>query len=92
MYLPVPPTNAIYTGKHHQLLPSPDTTGIYYLCMNYQYLIVLDILFLTINAIHSTCLYCQYIYHQYLLVISISCNIEYTMIPALVPWLNQILW
>ena len=60
--------------------------------MNHQYLIVLNILFLTINVIHSTCLYCQYIYHQYLLVISISCNIEYTMIPPSAPWLNQILW
>ena len=25
-------------------------------------------------------------------VTSISCNIEYTMIPASAPWLNQILW
>ena len=67
MYLPVCPTSAIYTGNHHRFLPPLDTTGVYYLCVNYQYLIVLNILFLTINAIHSTCLYCQYIYHQYLL-------------------------
>ena len=44
MYLPVPPTSAIYTSNHHWFLP-PDTTGVYYLCMNYQYLIVLNILF-----------------------------------------------